>query len=89
MNEICSEEVVAVTPSYNMEEDRQGNRKNLLLPLRQDVTYPKLVLSCSIAKDDVEFLSLPPLPLTAGITGMCHHTWVMWCKGLNLGPCVF
>lgn len=45
MNELCSEEMVVVTPSCNMEVGRQGNKKNLLLLLRQNVMYPKLVLN--------------------------------------------
>lgn len=44
MNELCSEEVVVVTLSSNMEEDRQDNRKNHL-PLRQNIMYLKLALN--------------------------------------------
>lgn len=44
MNELCLGDVVLTTPLCNTEGERQNNRENLLLLLRQDVMHPQAVL---------------------------------------------
>lgn len=38
----------------------------------------------SVTKGDAE--PLIPLPLSRP-EGMCRHSWIMWCRGWNPGPC--
>lgn len=61
----------------------------LFFVLRKGLIYSLMVRTDFVAENDLKCLI--PLPLhylSADITAMCYHTWLMWCWWLNLGVCV-